>query len=62
MVAAFELNRRPMKIIYGFVSRPAAALIAAFANLKGEGDKVKLQNITEKITFEISVANIFIKA
>jgi len=57
MVAVFELTRRPMKILYGFASRPAAALIAAFANLKGEGDKAKLQDITEKISF-LSLAGI----
>jgi len=60
MVAVFELTRRPMKILYGFASRPAAALIAAFANLKGEGDSVKLQDITEKITFLLLTGLIFI--
>ena len=60
MVAVFELTRRPMKILYGFASRPAAALIAAFANLKGEGDKAKLQDITGKITFLSLAGLIFI--
>jgi O-antigen/teichoic acid export membrane protein len=60
MVAAFELTRRPMKILYGFASRPSAALIAAFANLKGEGDRVKLQDITEKFTFLSLAGLIFI--
>ena len=60
MVAVFELTRRPMKILYGFASRPATALIAAFANLKGEGDKSKLQDITGKITFLSFAGLIFI--
>ena len=60
MVAVFELSRRPMKILYRLVGRPAAALMAAFANLKGEGDRVKLQDVTEKITFLSLAGLIFI--
>ncbi len=60
MVAVYELTRRPMKILYGFTSRPTAALIAAFANLKGEGNKAKLQDITEKISFLSLAGLIFI--
>ena len=49
MVVAFDLTRRPIKLLYSFFSRPAAALVASFANLRGEENFKVLKNVTGKV-------------
>ncbi len=60
-VTVFELTRRPMRILQGFINNFTISLLPAFAHMYGEGDKDKIRrNVIRVVNMVMWILILFV--